>query len=234
MSRISTKSAGPDAALPGQSDGGAAPPAPPPVRIALVDDEESMHQLVGNIFKKHAPGWVLESYPDCKKALKQIPQAPPHAVLMDISMPGGTGIECAKKLTTLLPDLPIVMLSAHVDPESLLNSMMAGSRGCLHKPATAHDIIQALKRAMEGSLGLCERAEKTMMEGFNILGKKFGSAELTTREEEIMGYLCQQKTDKEIAETLGIGSGTVHVHVSSIFKKLNVHTRAEAVRKIMG
>jgi len=205
-----------------------------PVRIVLVDDEPSVHQLMRNIFKRHAPDWMLESYLESQKALREIPPSPPDAVIMDIAMPGGTGIECAKKLKAMLPDLPIVMLSGHVDPENLLHSMMAGSHGCLHKPASAPDIILALQRAMAGSLTFCDRSEKTLLASFRHLGESFKDAQLTDREQEIMNCLSQHKTDKEIAERLGIGTGTVHVHVSSIFKKLNVHTRAEAIRKIMG
>jgi len=205
-----------------------------PARVALVDDEESVHQLVRNIFKKHAPDWVLDSYTESRKALKQIPQSPPDVVLMDIAMPGGTGIDCAKKLKAALPHLPIIMLSGHVDSESLLHSMIAGSHGVLHKPASAPDIITALHRAMAGSVTFCDRTEKTLLESFRHLGKNLKSADLTDREQEIMNMICQHKTDKAIADSLGIGSGTVHVHVSSIFKKLNVHTRADAVRKFMG
>ena len=207
---------------------------PERVRIALVDDEESVHSLVQKIFNKHAPDWILESHRDGPDALKQISKSPPSAVLMDIALPGCTGIECAKKLKNLLPELPIVMLSGHIDPEVLLSSMMAGSSGCLYKPASAADIVLALQKAMAGSMSLCARAEKTMMECFCLLGKNFEGGQLTDREHEIMTWICQQKTDKQISETLGIHIGTVHAHTSSIFKKLNVHSRTEAIRKIMG
>jgi DNA-binding NarL/FixJ family response regulator len=205
----------------------------PPARIALVDDEESVHQLMRRIFEKHVPDWTLHSYLDGRAALRQIPESPPDAVLMDIAMPGGTGIECAKNLRTLLPDLPIVMLSAHIDPEILLGSLMAGAGGCLHKPASSADIMTALQKTMAGSFSLCPRAEKTMLECFHVLAKNVSHWGLTGREREIMTGICRQKSDKQLAEALGISTSTVHAHTAMIFKKLGVNSRTEAIRKLM-
>ena len=207
------------------------PTAPTRMRVALVDDEDSMHQLLQKILNKHAKSWVMDSYRDGRKALKLIPQSPPNAVLMDIAMPGITGIECVRNLKARLPGLPIIMLSAYVDNEALLDAMMAGACGCLFKPASTTEILQALEKMLSGSMTFCPRAEKTMMECFSIMGKNMVPSHLTARETEIMRCVCQEKTDKQIGEALGIGTGTVHVHMSSIFKKLNVHTRTEAMRK---
>jgi DNA-binding NarL/FixJ family response regulator len=126
---------------------------PRPIRIALVDDEESVHQLVRRIFEKHRPEWTLDGYIDGRNALAKIPHSPPDAVVMDISMPGLPGVECVKNLKSILPKLPIVMLSAHVEPETLFDAMTAGACGCLHKPISAEDLFLALKKtlAVKGS-----------------------------------------------------------------------------------
>ena len=209
-------------------------PAVRPVRVALVDDEAGIHQLLSGIFRKHASQWILDGYHDATNALNHIPKAPPQAVIMDILMPGIQGIECAKRLKLAVPELPIIMLSAHLDAETLGNCLMAGACGCLFKPAAPKDIVAALKKAMAGSLAFCPRAEKTMLEYFANLGKKYDRWPLTGREREVLNGIEQQKSDKEIAASLNISPSTVHVHMASLFKKLKVHTRAEAMLKIMG
>jgi NarL family two-component system response regulator LiaR len=208
-------------------------PAARTVRIALVDDEESMHQLVRGVLRRKCPGWILDSYTDGRIALSQIPKSVPDMVLMDISMPGITGIGCTKHLRTGMPDLPVLILSGHVDPEVLLRVMMAGACGCLCKPVSAEDLVLALKKTLNGSMAFCPRAEKNLKECFGILGRNCQGLRLTDREKQIINCFRQQKTDKQISETLRIGIGTVHFHVANILKKLNVHSRAEAVAKTL-
>ena len=133
------------------------------LRVALVDDEEGVHQLVSGVFQKYARQWTLDCYQDPVRALTQIPRNPPQAVIMDIKMAGMTGIECAKKLKQLLPNLPIVMLSAYLDEEMLTHCLMAGACGCLFKPASAMEIVGAIKKAVAGSLAFCPQSEKTVL-----------------------------------------------------------------------
>jgi len=208
-------------------------PAARPVRVALVDDDEGIHQFLAGAFRKHASQWILDGYRDATSALSSIPKVPPQAVIMDIVMPGIQGIECAKRLKHTVPDLPILMLSAHVDAETLGNCLMAGASGCVFKPAATGDILEAVRRAMAGSLAFCPRAEKSMLEYFANLGKKYDGWALTRREREVLDCIRRQQSDKEIAAHLNISPSTVHVHMASLFKKLNVHTRAEVVMKIM-
>ena len=203
------------------------------VRVALVDDEESIHQLMGRMLMSIEPAWLLECYLEANQALEQIPCSRPDVVIMDIAMPGLDGIECTKKLKAVRPDLPVLMLSGHVNPEILFRCMMAGASGCLHKPASAREIVQALKKALGGALILCPQSEKNLLECFQNLGKNLDSWGLSRRESEIMNCICQQRTDKQIARMLGIAENTVHAHLAGIFKKMAVHSRSEAVRKIM-
>jgi DNA-binding NarL/FixJ family response regulator len=148
-------------------------------------------------------------------------------------MAGMTGIECAKKLKQLLPNLPIVMLSAYLDEEMLTHCLMAGACGCLFKPASAMEIVGAIKKAVAGSLAFCPQSEKTVLGYFARLGEKRDGWELTRRERDVLDGIRRQESDKEIAERLKIAPSTVHVHMASLFKKLKVHTRAEALMKIL-
>jgi two-component system nitrate/nitrite response regulator NarL len=205
-----------------------------PVRIALVDDDQSVHQAMHCLFRELAKDWMLVSYLDGQQAIQSMRSVQPHAILMDILMPGISGIECTSKLKVLYPNVPIVMFSARTDAEAVIHSMMAGACGYLTKPTAANKILLALKKAIDGSMVLCQTAEKAMLDGLHTMGRSSTVTRLTRREQDIMGCLCRRLANKEIAESLGISAATVHAHLSKIFKKLNAHSRAEAIRKYLG
>lgn len=205
-----------------------------PVRIALVDDDRSVHQAMHCAFKELAKDWLLESYMDGYEALHHICFQPPNAILMDIVMPGISGIECTSKLKTLYPNVPVVMYSARTDADTVINSMMAGACGYLTKPVSAVKILLAIKKAINGSMVLTQTAEKAMLDGLHSLGRNAADTRLSHREKEIMTCVCHRQSNKEIAESLGISAATVHAHLSRIFKKLGAHSRTEAIRKYLG
>jgi DNA-binding NarL/FixJ family response regulator len=233
----------------GQTSGGAPGPRPDqlepaavaparelkPVRVALVDDDAVVHQFLQHALKRIARTWTLDSYLGGRSALRNIPRRPPQVVLMDWQMPGMNGIACAKELKARLPELRIILFSAHIDdPDILQSAMMAGACGCLCKPAEPPDIVRAIQKVLTGSVTFCPRTEKTLMEVFRILGQEADDLQFTSREQEILDRLREGKSDKAIAELLQIAPGTVHTHMNSVFRKLNVHSRAEAIAKITG
>jgi len=205
-----------------------------PVRIALIDDDPSIHLAMRQIFKTLVANWKLDSYLDGKQALDHIAKTPPHAVLMDISMPEITGIECTKLVKALLPDLPVIMFTARADTESFISAMIAGASGYLIKPVASADVIVAIKKALTGLPILCVETEKAIIRWLRNLGQQRFPWKLTAREHEIMIHVCCNRSDKEIAHFLQISPGTVHTHVVKIFKKLGVKRREQAKRKFIG
>jgi len=205
----------------------------PKIRIALVDDDPSIHVAMRQIFKNYAANWVLDSYRNGHEAIVRITQTPPRVVLMDISMPDITGIECTKRLHASVPDLPIIMFSARDDTENLVSSMMAGACGFVVKPSSPTETVLAVKKALEGAPALCPRTEKTIVEWLHSLGENVFSWKLTAREQQIMLHVCANRSDKNIGNLLHISAYTVHNHLRSIFKKLGITTRDEARRMFM-
>jgi len=205
-----------------------------PIRIALVDDDQSIHLAMRQIFKRWAADWTLDSYMDGKEAINSIPRMQPHAVLMDISMPGITGIDCTRKVKAMLPDTPVIMFTARSDTESFVSSMIAGASGYLVKPSPSLDVISAIKKALAGLPALCLETEKTVIQWLRSFKENASEWKLTEREHEIMLHVCCNRTDKEISRLLDITAGTVHVHLARVFKKLGVHTRNDARRRFVG
>jgi DNA-binding NarL/FixJ family response regulator len=206
----------------------------PKIRVALVDDDQSIHIAMRQIFKTWASHWALESFLDGNVALERFRESPPHVVLMDISMPDVNGIECTRRVKTLLPHLPVIMFTARMDTESFILAMIAGASGYLIKPIPSFDIVSAIKKALEGMPALCMQTEKSVVQWLHSLGEGISGWGLTAREQQIILHLCSNRSDKEIAQHLNISPGTVHTHLVPLFKKMGVHTRDEAKRKFLG
>jgi len=203
------------------------------LRIALVGDNEDVNCSIEKAFKGFDRDWMLHFYKDGQQALKHIPLAPPHAVLIDIPKPGNSGINCTRKLKHLLPNLPIVIFSVQSDCEKVLDYVIAGACGYLIKPVQPSEIVLALDKVFAGFPAFCPSAEKKMIHCLHSLGENFNVWQLTRREQEIITCIYNKHSDKNIAETIGIAPATVHVHMVKIFKKLGVHNRADAVRRFL-
>lgn len=206
---------------------------PQKIRIALVDDDPSIHVAMRQIFKNHAADWVLDSYLNPREAVASIMQTPPRVVLMDISMPDITGIECTKRLHASVPDLPIIMFTARDDSENLVSSMMAGACGYVVKPSSPLETVSAVRKALDGTPALCPRTEKTIVKWLHGLGENVFLWQLTAREQQIMLHVCANRSDKNIGRLLHISSNTVHNHIRNILRKLGASTRDEARRKFI-
>lgn len=203
------------------------------IRIALVDDDEVIHVAMRHTFKNHASDWVLVGYTNGHDALHNFAQNPPRAVLMDISMPEMTGIECVKQLKASFPQLPVVMFTARDDTENLFSAMMAGASGYVVKPSSPVETVAAVKKALDGTAALCARTEQTIVDWLHNLGRNVSSWKLTSREQQIMLHVCVNRPDKEIAELLNLSYRTVHAHLRNIYQRLGVHGREEARRKFI-
>jgi two-component system, NarL family, response regulator LiaR len=212
-----------------------ASPAPlrQPVRIAVVDDDEHVHFAVRQAIETTENRWLVESYLNASEALDHIPSTRPHAVLMDISIRHICGITCTWQLKQSLPLLPIVILTGNRTTPGFLRSFMAGACGYLVKPAAAHDIVDALTKAIRGQFILCPTAQTVLLQWLRAAGDLASSNLLSSREQQILACVFEDLSNKEIAESLGIGCGTVHTHLARLFRKLGVHSRDEALWKFL-
>ncbi len=198
-----------------------------------MDDDESAHWAVRAIFEELAKGWVLENYRSPGDALRRIPHPAPDVVLMDIWMPGLSGIECTERLKGLRPGLPIIMLTARSDAEAIFKSLMAGASGYLVKPFSPRELVQGIHSVLAGQPVLCPVATKMLVDSLCRKARS-SSAVFTGRESEIIPCLLQNLSGKETARTLGIATTTAYVHLAHIYRKLGVHNRRAAVAALLG
>jgi len=199
------------------------------LRIALADDDEGVRAAITEMAKSE--NWKVECYADGFQALQHIPRTAPDIVLMDIRMPGLSGIECTQKLKCHAPVLPIVMLTAYSDFDNIIYSLMAGAVGYLLKPISFEQFKAVISHVIRGGTALCEEAQTALLTCFHRAFAVGAKSALSRREQEIMACLIQDLSDKEISERLNIAPNTVHVHLVHLFKLLGVHNRNEGVQK---
>lgn len=201
-------------------------------KVAIVEDDARVREELARLINR-APGFgCLGSYPDGETALAEIPRQKPDVVLMDINLPGMSGIECVRRLKAAYPSVQIVMLTVYDEVGQLFKSLMAGACGYLLKRTPADKLLEAIKEARMGGAPMTRKIARKVVQYFHQLGVT--SPEMSTlskREQETLALLAEGFRYKEIADKLGISFNTVREYVHSIYQKLHVTSRTEAVLK---
>jgi len=205
-----------------------------PTRVALVEDNAAMRRNLDRMLRR-APGLTCVCLcATAEEALEQVPLARPHVVLMDINLPGASGIECTARLKQLLPSLPVIMLTVYEDAESIFSALKAGACGYLLKRSPPAEILEAIANVRSGGAPMTSEIARKVVAAFHTPPPVQGqTAVLSAREQEILELLSQGRLSKEIADQLNISFHTVRVHLKHIYEKLHVRSRAEAAFKFM-
>ncbi|HEB63342.1 MAG TPA: response regulator transcription factor [Gammaproteobacteria bacterium] len=208
--------------------------------ITLIED----NPVSADLLKEYLSGEELKitsHYETAEEALAQIPLLPlSDLVLMDIGLPGLSGIEATRQLKQRFPDLEIVMMTTFEDSHSVVAAIKAGASGYLLKASSQQQIRDALLEVKRGGSYLSGRIARKVLDefrhGFTLSEsqKVTGIDVLTVREQEILNKLVAGATYKAIATELSISVHTVNNHIRHIYEKMHVGSRAEAVAKAMG
>jgi DNA-binding NarL/FixJ family response regulator len=207
-------------------------------RVSIVEDDEGIRSSLAKVLD-HAAGFCcLAAYPDAETALRRVPDNPPDVVLMDINLPGLSGIECLRQLKALVPGLRVVMLTVYDDEDNVFESLKAGADGYLLKRASRAAMMESLAELLQGGVPMSRQIARCVIQYFRNLGQpqppvppKPEPAALTAREREILQKLAEGYHYKEIADAFHISIHTVRNHIRGIYDKLQVHSRTEAVVK---
>lgn len=204
-------------------------------KVALVEDSDQLRRQLKHMLSR-APG--VKCVCDCgsaEEAFQKIPAAAPDVVLMDINLPGISGIGCAAKLKQQIPALQVIMLTVYEDGESIFNALKAGACGYLLKRSSPTEILDAVTAVRQGGVPMTgEIARKVIMTFQAPVAGSEDMVTLSSREQEILELLSQGLLNKEIADKLSISYHTVKVHLKHVYDKLHVRSRAEAMLKFMG
>lgn len=202
------------------------------IKVALVDDNHDLREGLQIVIKEHSNEFeCIGSFADAETAAKKIPEIKPDVVLMDINLPGMSGIECLKQVKSKMPGLDVIMLTVFADDETVFDSLCAGACGYITKNASPEKILDAIRDVRDGGAPMSGRIARMVVTSFNAPDSS--SAQLTDREREVLDQLCKGKSYKMVADALNITHDTVRHHIKNIYKKLEVHSVSEAILKTM-
>ena len=185
---------------------------------ALVDSTEGMH--------------CIHAFQSCEKALKALEDDfAPEIILMDIGLPGISGIEGLRRIKAISPSTGLIMLTVIDDEKQIFEAICSGASGYLLKSAPPHEIIGAVRQVLGGGAPMDARIARKVLDMFSRLSVPMGEYGLTGREKEILRLMVDGFTAKGIAERLFLSLRTIDTHVKNIYMKLHVHSRSAAVAK---
>jgi DNA-binding NarL/FixJ family response regulator len=204
------------------------------ITVALVEDVAGTRESLKAILSR-TPG--LECVAACgsaEQALTELPGLCPDVVLMDINLPGMSGIECVAKLKQQLPQTQVLILTTYQDSDLIFDSLRSGASGYLLKKSTPTEIVQAIEDVRVGGSPMSMHIARKVVNHFQGLKQAASEMErLTKREQEILALLAKGYLYKEIAGELGISLSTVRAHLHTVYEKLHVQSRTEAVVKFL-
>jgi two-component system, NarL family, response regulator DevR len=200
-------------------------------RILLVDDHEVVRLGLKALLDHHAQFEVVGEASNAKEALEQVGHLHPDIVLMDIRLPGTSGIEACEEVIKNYPETRVVMLTSYAEDEMLFSAIRAGASGYILKQIGGEDLMRALEAVGRGEALLDPAVtQRVFQEVRRAVKEEEASAfvNLSQQERHVLMLVSEGKTNREIAKALFLGEGTVRNYVSSILSKLGVSNRAEA------
>lgn len=200
-------------------------------RILLVDDHEVVRLGLKALLERHAHFEVIGEAGSAKDAIEQVGILQPNVVVMDIRLPGISGIEACEEIVQRFPDTKVIMLTSYAEDEMLFSAIRAGASGYILKQIGGEDLIRALDAVGRGEALLDPAVtQRVFQEVRKAVKDEEASAfsHLSQQEKHVLLLVSEGKTNREIAKALFLGEGTVRNYVSSILSKLGVNNRAEA------
>jgi DNA-binding NarL/FixJ family response regulator len=200
---------------------------PPTIRVMLVDDHALVREGIRQILEKEPDITVIGEAERGDLALEMLDGLQPDVVLLDVRMPGISGIETTRRIRAAFPKIRVLILSAHAD--FAVEAFRAGASGYVLKSARSRELVAALRSVFSGSTVI----QGALAEGLSIFasgGRSRGTDLLSPREAQILQLIARGLTNRTIAREVGIAPRTADQHVHNIFIKVGVRSRAEAVR----
>lgn len=205
------------------------------ISVSIVEDDAGVRSSLAKLIDS-SPGFrCLSQHPSAESAMQEIPKTNPHVVLMDINLPGLSGVECVRKLKPILPAAQIIMLTVYQNTEHIFNALAAGATGYLLKQTPPAELLAAIRDVHGGGSPMSSHIARKIVQSFQ---KPVSAApdtdNLSPRESEVLDFLAKGYLYKEIADKMCLSYATVHTHIRHIYEKLHVRSRTEAVARHLG
>ena len=203
------------------------------IRVVIFEDNGNLRESLFNLLESSSGFICAGAFAHCERVLESIEETRPDVVLMDIEMPVVSGIEAVRIIREKYPDLKILMETIFDEDEKIFQSICNGAQGYILKNTPPHRILNAIREVYDGGAPMTPTIASKVLRLFktNLSGKSNESFGLSSREKEILKCLVEGMSYKMVAETCFITADTVNGHIKNIYKKLQVHSKSEAVVK---
>jgi DNA-binding NarL/FixJ family response regulator len=200
------------------------------IKILIVDDHPVVREGIGSMLKREADFKIVGEATNGSEAVEKARSLAPDVVLMDLRMPGMDGVEAITRIREEKPEIKFIILTTYSDDEYIFKGIAAGARAYLLKDAPRDELFKAIRAVSRGESLIQPVVASRVLDKLAELSRKNPSAEtLSEREIEVLRLMAKGVSNRDIADQLSITQSTVKTHITSIFQKLNVTTRTEAV-----
>ena len=201
----------------------------------IFEDNDSLRESVASMIMYSKNFFLVGTHPNARDAVALVKQQRPDVVLMDIDMPGVTGIEAVRAIHSAAPEVHVLMLTVFDDNVHVYDAICAGAAGYLLKKNISDKLLLSIDEVMQGEVPMSPGLARMVIQKLQqVPVEKENSYGLTAREKEILKLLAQGNSYKMVAAVSAISTDTVRTHIKRIYKKLQVHSQVEAVIKANG
>lgn len=202
------------------------------IKVAIYEDNDALRETLSFLVKGSELLRFVGAYPDCRNILENCESEIPDVILMDIEMPYLTGIDATRLVKDKYPDINVMMLTVVEDRDKIFDALSAGATGYLLKKASAVQIIESITELANGGSPMSSEIARKVLQFFSSPSNKIENEyTLSNRELDVLKRLVAGDSYKMIADHCNISIGTVRGHINSIYRKLAVNSKSEAVIK---
>lgn len=197
------------------------------IKVAIIDDDEIIRDSFEKLINQSYDQVCMYKFGSVEESLNELLKSPPDIILMDITLPGMSGIEGIKIIKKSLRNIDILAVTVHDDETLVFDALCAGARGYLTKNISSMRLLEAIREVFNGGSPMSSNIARLVIESFH----KNMDSPLSKRETEVLQSLSKGKSYSKIGEALFIDTETVRTHIKNIYFKLEVHSRNEAIEK---
>lgn len=203
-----------------------------PLAISIVEDDSAIREMLKALIESEPGLEPFTVHTSAEDALVRLREQCPDIAIMDINLPGQSGIDCVRQLSGRCPGTQFLMYTVHDDDQRVFEALKAGANGYILKSSTPDEIIAAIRELAEGGAPMSAHVARRVVAHFRPVPQE--RVPLSEREAELLRLLADGLLYKEIADRMGITVGTVKQHIHRIYGKLHVQNRTEAVNRFLG
>jgi len=205
------------------------------IKICIVEDLKEVREGISALLAMDERFELLSGYGNAEIAAEELPAWQPDIVIMDINLPGMSGIECIKKVKAACPRTQFIMFTIYEDDEKVFQALAAGASGYLLKKTSLARIVESLIELHEGGSPMSTQIARKVIQSFQKQNERLEDGKLLSpKEHGVLELLAKGHLYKEISSILNISANTVKQHIHNIYQKLHVKNRTEAINKIYG